>query len=247
LGREGKGGHRDDCFTIKSAYAFGSERGLQAEVDEIRDMEIGWNLSYTSTVRRGYVVDLFEKRGLLEEFKAKHWANGNTPGGIKEQDRYLRIKKRYDDFLEGQAPPPDEAEEEADQQFAAEADLRDFLAKNLTCIEAGLRLYDQNGKSGVEFPVEDGRIDILGIDAKRRFVVIELKLGKGRNKALGQLLYYMGWVDKHLGNGPCRGVIIAKDIPDELVLAVQRVPGVSLYRYKLAVSVELVAPKSPVG
>jgi len=125
---------------LKTAYAFGSEHDLQAEVDEIRGMEIGWNLSYTSSVRRGYVVELFEKRGLLEEFKAKHWAYGNTPGGVKERDRYLRIKKRYDDFLEGQAPPPDEAEEEADQQFAAEADLRDFLAKTPTCIEAGLRL-----------------------------------------------------------------------------------------------------------
>src|SRR5713226_4281866 len=63
---------------LKTAYAFGSEHSLQAEVDEIKDMEIGWNLSYTSTVRRGYIVDLFEKRGLLEEFKAKHWAYGNT-------------------------------------------------------------------------------------------------------------------------------------------------------------------------
>lgn len=138
-------------------------------------------------------------------------------------------------------------EEEADQQFAAEADLRDFLAKNPACIEAGLRLYDQNGKSGVEFPVDDGRIDLLCIDAGKRFVVIELKLGKGRNKALGQLLYYMGWIDKHLGNGPCRGVIIAKDIPDDLVLASQRAPDVSLYHYKLAVSVQIVAPKSPVA
>jgi hypothetical protein len=208
-------------------------------------MEIGWNLSYTSTVRRGYIIDLFEKGGLLEEFKATHWANGNTPGGIRAQDSYLRIKQRYEDFLEGRAPPPDEADEEADQQFAAEADLRDLLATNPTCIEAGLRMYDQNGKSGVEFAVDDGRIDLLCVDAQNRFVVIELKLRKGRNKALGQLLYYMGWVDKHLGNGPCRGIIIAKDIPDELVLAIRRVPGVSLYRYKLAVSVELIVPKSP--
>jgi len=233
------------ALPLTSAYAFGAQHGLQAEVDEIKNMEIGWNLSYTSTVRRGYIVDLFDKRGLLEEFKATHWANGNTPEGIRAKDSYLRIKQRYEDFLDGCAPPPDEAEEEADQQFAAEADLRDFLAKSPTCIEAGLRLYDQNGKSGVEFALDDGRIDLLCIDAQNRFVVIELKVAKGRNKALGQILYYMGWVDKHLGNGPCRGIIIAKDIPDELVLAIQRVPGVSLYRYKLAVSVELVAPKSP--
>jgi hypothetical protein len=197
---------------LKTAYSFGAEHDLQAEVDEIKDMEIGWNLSYTSSVRRGYIIDLFKDRGLLEEFKTKFWPYGKTPGGAKELDRYVRIKNRYDDFLDGKAPPADEVEGDADQQFAAEADLRDFLAKNLACIEAGLRLYDQGGKSGVEFAVEDGRVDILAIDAKKRFVVIELKLGRGRNKALGQLLYYMGWVDKNLGNGPCRGIIIAKDI-----------------------------------
>jgi hypothetical protein len=227
---------------LKSAYLFGSEHGLKAEVDEIRNMEIGWNLSYTSTVRRGHIVELFAKHGLLDEFTAKYWPSGNTEDGLKERNRYLRIKQRYDEFLEGQAPPPDEAEEEADQQFATEADLRDFLAKTLMCIEPGLHLYDHDGKSGVEFPVEDGRIDILSVDAKNRFVVIELKLGQGRNKALGQLLYYMSWVDQNLGNGPCRGILVAKDIPKALILAVQRVPGVSLHQYKLAVSVELVSP-----
>jgi hypothetical protein len=139
------------ALPLRSAYTFGAEHGLQADVNEIRNMEIGWNLAYTSTVRRGYIVDLFGKHRLLEEFKTTHWPNGNTPRGINAQDGYLRIKQRFEDFLEGNAPPPDEAEEDADQQFAAEADLRDFLAKNPTCIEAGLHLYDQNGKSGVEF------------------------------------------------------------------------------------------------
>jgi hypothetical protein len=94
------------ALPLTSAYAFGAVHGLKAEFDEIRNMEIGWNLSYTSTVRRGYIVDLFEKHGLLEEFKATHWANGNTPRGIRAQDSYLRIKQRYEDFLEGNAPPP---------------------------------------------------------------------------------------------------------------------------------------------
>ena len=67
------------------------------------------------------------------------------------------------------------------------------------------------------------------------------RLARGRNKALGQLLYYMGWVDKHLGKGACRGIIVAREISDDLVLAAQRVQGVSLYRYKLSVSVERVS------
>jgi RecB family endonuclease NucS len=99
-------------------------------------------------------------------------------------------------------------------------------------------LYQTDDQNGVEFPVDDGRIDILAIDRNDRFVVIELKVSKGRNKALGQLLYYMGWIDKKLGKGPCRGLIIAKEIPDALVLAVERAPDVSLARYKLSVSIE---------
>jgi RecB family endonuclease NucS len=103
-----------------------------------------------------------------------------------------------------------------------------------------LRIYDDKGVGGAEFSIDagKGRIDLLAIDSQERFVVVELKLGQGRNRTLGQLLYYMGWVDKHLSqNDPCRGIIIAKDIPEDLILAAQRVPGVSLCRYNLSVSI----------
>ena len=42
---------------------------------------------------------------------------------------------------------------------------------------------------GVEYPIEDGRIDILAIDKNERPVVIELKVSHGRNRTIGQLLY----------------------------------------------------------
>jgi hypothetical protein len=74
---------------------------LQDEIDRIRGLEIGWDLSYTSSVRRGYLIELFEKQGLWEKFKAQHWAYGNTPGGIKERNRYLGIKERYDEWSKG--------------------------------------------------------------------------------------------------------------------------------------------------
>jgi hypothetical protein len=73
-------------LSLKAAYAFGEQRGLQQEMDEIRNMVIEWDLSYTSSLRRGYVVELFEKRGLLEEFKTTCWPYGNTPGGEAKKD-----------------------------------------------------------------------------------------------------------------------------------------------------------------
>lgn len=226
---------------LKAAYAFGVEKGLEREVNEIRDMVIEWDRPYTSSLRRGYIAELFEKHGIFDEFKARHWAMGRTPEGERLRRRFLRIKEQYEDWLRGGGiERTTDDEEEIDQAFAAETDLRDFLAKNLTCIEPGLRLYKSGEKVGVEFPVDDGRIDILAVDRNERLVAIELKVGRGRNKAVGQLLYYMGWVDKNLAKTPCRGFIIAKDIPDDLVLAVQRVSGVSLWRYSLSVTVEAV-------
>jgi hypothetical protein len=228
-------------LAIKEAYRFGAEHGLEREMAEIRDMEIKWKLSYTTSLRRGYVLDLFTKQQILDAFKKTHWPAGETPWGQMKSRFWLRLKDRYEDFLADRgevAAEADDAEEE--QAFAAETDLRDSLANNLECVEAGLRLHRQEDRSGVEFPVEDGRIDILAVDKTGRFVVFELKLARGRNKALGQLLYYMGWVDKHLGKGPCRGIVVAREISDDLLLAAQRVQGVSLYRYKLSVSVERV-------
>jgi hypothetical protein len=229
-------------LSLKEAYHFGGEHGLDREIATIRDMEIEWDLSYTSSLRRGFVVDLFKKKQLFDAFKEQYWPVGNTPWGLRKTEAWLRLKSRYEDFLSGrgESDPEDEDTDEG-QAFAAEADLRDFLANNLDCVEPGLRLYHQDERRGVEFPVDDGRIDILGVDRSDRFVVFELKLARGRNKVLGQLLYYMGWVDKHLGKGPCRGIIVAKDISEDLAMAVKRVQGVSLYRYKLSVSTERVS------
>ena len=227
---------------LKEAYRFGDEHGLEREMAAIRDMVIEWDLSYTSSLRRGYVVDLFTKKQLFDTFKQQHWPAGDTPWGQRKRDFWMRLKGRYEDFLAGRGEAATEAEEDEEEQaFAAEADLRDFLANNLACVEPGLRLYQQGAQKGIEFPVDDGRIDILAVDKAGRFVVFELKLARGRNKVLGQILYYMGWVDKHLGQGPCRGIIVAKEITDDLILAVQRVQDVSLYRYKLSVSVEQVS------
>lgn len=178
---------------LKDAYRFGAEHRLEREVAEIRDMEIEWDLSYTSSLRRGYIADLFTTKKLFEEFKDQYWLTGKTSWGERKTAFWLRLKARYEDFLAGRGERSDEIDEmEAEQAFAAETDLRDFLANNLECVEPRLRLYRQGERTGVEFPVDDGRIDILATDKADCFVVFELKMAHGRNKALGQLLYYMG-------------------------------------------------------
>lgn len=234
-----------DALSLRAAYRFAAEHGLAREAEEIRTMPIDWSLKIKSSVRRGYMVDLLEKHSLIDLFKEQHWVYGKTAAGAQKRKRYLSLKARYEDFLAGRGGgETDEAEpdsDEAEQRFAMESDLRDFLAKNLPMIEPGLRLYEDQDRNGVEYPIDDGRIDILAVDKTGRFVVIELKVSRGRNRTIGQLLYYMGWVDEHLGKGPCRGTIISREISQDLAVAAQRVPGVSLFRYRLSVTLEAVS------
>lgn len=234
------------ALSLIAAYSFGTEHGLAAEVAEIRSMAID-GMPHTSSVRRGYIAHLFREKGLLDSFIKRHWAYGSTPEGANKLRYYERLRTRHLQLLGGADEDDDHTteleaqEEDSAQSFALESDLRDFLANNLSVLEQGLRLYTGAGRNGVEFSIDHGQIDILGVDRDNKYVVIELKLSRGRNRALGQLLYYMGWVDKNLGSGPCRGMIVASEIPEEVRTAVRRVPGVALFRYRIAMSVEPVS------
>ena len=128
-------------------------------------------------------------------------------------------------------------------QFAYESDLRDFLARNLAIIEPGLQLYEEEGITGVEFPVGGRFADLLGVDAQGRLVVIELKVSRGYDRVIGQLLRYMAWISEHQaesGQG-VRGIIVAREISDDLRLACSSIPDVELYEYELAVTLRRVA------
>jgi endonuclease len=143
-----------------------------------------------------------------------------------------------------QAENSEENEDELSQQtgFAYESDLRDFLSNNLTIIEPGLRLYEDEGISGVEFPVGGRFIDILAIDKHNNYVVIELKVSKGYDRVIGQLLRYMAWIEKNQAEPSqrIRGIIIAREISEDLHLAVSKILDVELFEYDLSVSLRKV-------
>jgi hypothetical protein len=236
------------ALPLTDAYTFATNHGLAREADEIRNMAID-GFKNQSSVRRGHMLKLLEDRGLLEEFKGAHWIFGKTREGEAKCRLYRRLHEQHQRLLargdspeEAEVDTDTEGEPTSDQAFAYESDLRDFLANNLSVIEPGLHLHEQGGQTGVEFPIEGGYIDILAKDRDERFVVIELKLSRGRNRTIGQLLYYMGWIDQHLGGaGSSRGMIIARDITDDLLVATSRVPSVSLFQYRMSVTVEPVS------
>lgn len=135
------------------------------------------------------------------------------------------------------------AEAQSPSEFAYESDLRDYLAKNLPHIEPGLQLYQDEGITGVEFPVGGRYIDILAVDSEKRLVVIELKVSKGYDRVIGQLLRYMAWIQKNqaeTGQG-VRGVIAAREISEDLKLACSYLPNVSLFEYELSVTLQKIS------
>lgn len=122
--------------------------------------------------------------------------------------------------------------------FALEAQLRDFIARNLKNIPVAgqfLKLYvDQTGREGIEYATDVGPIDILAEVQKGGFFVFELKLDRGPDRALGQLARYMGWVRRHLaGSLSVNGVIVARNIDDKLRYAASVIPNVTLLEYEI--------------
>ena len=66
-------------------------------------------------------------------------------------------------------------------------------------------------------------------------MVIELKVSRGHDKAVGQILRYMAWVGEKLANGKdVHGVIVARKITNDLRLAASLVPSVTLLEYEIS-------------
>jgi len=136
-----------------------------------------------------------------------------------------------------------EIAEEGTGEFAYEHDLRDFLARNLHLIETGLTLYSEEGITGVEFPVGGRFIDLLAVDLAGNYVVIELKVSKGYDRVVGQVLRYVNWIKLNQADEgqKVRGIIIAKHISEDLRLACSGLSDIALAEYQLAVSINPVS------
>lgn len=128
------------------------------------------------------------------------------------------------------------------REFAYESDLKNFLAKNLTVIEPGLKLYQVEDINGIEFPADGRFIDILAIDHNNDLVVIELKVSKGHERVIGQILRYMAWIkfNQAESNQKVRGIIVAREISKDLQLACAYMPNIDLFEYQLSVSLNRV-------
>lgn len=123
-------------------------------------------------------------------------------------------------------------------QFALEAHLEEFIAKNWKHIHFGtnIDLYEADEQSGRQFPAGTWNIDFLCIDKSTSdFVVIELKRGKTSDATVGQILRYISWVKENLAKEGQRtkGIIIAQEVDDALRYAVREIENVRVLTYQV--------------
>jgi len=113
------------------------------------------------------------------------------------------------------------------------------------------RLYDTSSDPEPIYEKDIGTIKPLeetleaSVDKDNNYVVIELKVSRGYDRVVGQLLRYMAWIRKnHADAGQqVRGVIIAREISGDLLLACSEVPDITLYEYQLSVSLKRINEK----
>jgi endonuclease len=125
-----------------------------------------------------------------------------------------------------------EIEETFEASLSLEKDLHSYLVARVEKIEAGLSIVE----NGVEFQIDAGRIDILAKDRDDNLVVIELKAGKAMDKALGQIIGYMGCMTtiEEFHGIPIRGILIASGFDQRVVYAAKALPNLKLVKYHLS-------------
>lgn len=120
-----------------------------------------------------------------------------------------------------------DVEEVIEASVSLERDLHSYYASRVSDFESGLTLE----KNGIEYQTEAGRIDLLARDSNNHLVVVELKAGKAKDSALGQLLGYIGCLSTSETN--VRGILVASGFDSRVVLAAIALPSVRLLKYQL--------------
>jgi hypothetical protein len=122
------------------------------------------------------------------------------------------------------------------QRLSLERDMQAALRRDISHLEAGLRVIDD----GAERAVTSGFIDILCEDQFGVTVVVELKAGKTDARVVGQVLGYMGDIIAEDDNANVRGIVVAHEFDRRTASAAKAVPNLKLIRYSIRFEFEAV-------
>jgi len=135
-----------------------------------------------------------------------------------EVERAESVEKAKEIIKEGKDQlKPEQVEEIIKKQV--EKGIEDFYVENLSLIEDGLVLFekDSGDKEGRQFPTPIGPIDLLCLDQKGTYVIIEIKVEEAKDSVFGQILRYIGWVHRNVKDGAnnARGIILAGEFTEK--------------------------------
>jgi len=225
-----------DAFQLKSGQSFAKQRAID------------WFKEHYPKIKLGTIIAHLTRLSTNAPSRIHYSAK---PG---EDDIFYQIDGGYYRLYNpNQDPPPiygnsddaysiesqeDNTETIGATEFAYESDLRNYLSKNLHIIEAGLHLYEEEGVKGIEYPAGGRFIDILAVDRNGDFVVIELKVSRGYDRVVGQLMRYMALIKENQAESTqkVRGIIVAREISKDLLLASSLIKDVSLFEYEISLS-----------
>ena len=155
---------------------------------------------------------------------------------------YRDAVKRYRKFRTDEAaldpPTPDNhslpssvvnGDEDDRQRIGLERDMQAALRVGIEQLEKGLSITDE----GAERSVESGFIDITARDAAGTTVVIELKTGVAGQRAIAQILSYMGDVSCEQEGAKVRGILVTSDFDAKAKAAARMIPDLVLRKYSV--------------
>jgi hypothetical protein len=164
---------------------------------------------------------------------------GDIRGNLASyRDAMKRYRKFRDSGEEGADIPssdqiqpgsPATLEEELGQRIGLERDMQAALRITIEQLEPGLTIIDD----GAERSVDSGFIDITARDASGAIVVIELKAGGAGQRAIAQILSYMGDVAAEEEGAKVRGILVASEFDAKSKAAARMVPSLILRKYSI--------------
>lgn len=123
-------------------------------------------------------------------------------------------------------------DEELGQRIGLERDMQAALRSRIDQLEPGLSIIDD----GAERSVDSGFIDITARDSSGVTVVIELKTGIAGQRAVAQILSYMGDIMLEQNGAKVRGILVASDFDSRAKAAARMVPDLILRKYSVRFS-----------
>jgi hypothetical protein len=136
---------------------------------------------------------------------------------------------------------PMDVQSESANRFGLERQLENFLLENWDHTDLGndwaIYSTEDEPEAGNQFPTDVGRVDILAVHKREpKMLVIELKRDQSTDATVGQVLRYIGWVEKHLAqpNGKTvEGLIIAHELDNTALYALSTLHHVNFMTYEI--------------